>query len=623
MRKKYLLSPLVFVTILLFGSLSFAQNEPDRLADVIKEGNISIRLTTVAEGLTAPNWGTPAPGDKAHLFVTDQNGILWAIELATGAKRVFLDARDRLVSLGVRGPGSFDERGLLGVAFHPRYARNGLLYTYTSEPVTGPADFSTVPLGESADHQAVILEWKVNDPADPESVVDPASSRVLLRIDEPQFNHDGGAVNFGPDGKLYISLGDGGGRDDQGVGHSEGGNGQDPSNVLGSILRIDPNGTNSANAQYGIPDYNPFVGQPGFVDEIFAYGFRNPFRFSFDMARGDLYVGDVGQDDIEEVDVVTAGGNYGWNLKEGSFCFDANGTDPGFAFVQDPCPNEPPDLIDPVAEYNTADSLTNNVDGRSVIGGFVYRGNAIKELFGRYVFGDFSRFTDTRVNNDGRLFFLKRRNIVRRNRVRTSKIREFELVGRESFGRSLLGFGQDASGELYVMANDTGVPFGTGPNLDQPTGVVLKISAGPRGGNLKFAANLSGDQEVPPVDTNTTGDIDLQFNRKLTKAEFALKVNNGVAITQAHLHCAAEGENGPVVAFLSGSIPGGFDVDGELAEFTLTDANIAAVDADCLPSIGMSINDIADLAAAAQEGKVYVNVHSVANPPGEVRGQLN
>ncbi len=456
--------------VFLFSSVGLAQG--GLLADIIQQGGAPIRLETVATGLTAPNWGTFAPGDDSRLFVTDQDGILWAIDLATGAKSVFLDTSGRLVPLGAFGPGTFDERGLLGVAFDPDYAANGLLYTYTSEPVSGAADFSTMPPSTPANHQTVIIEWQVPDPGDPASVVDPTSARELLRIDEPQFNHNAGAVNFGMDGMLYIALGDGGGRDDEGVGHGPSGNAQDPSNVLGAILRIDPQGSNSANGQYGIPADNPFVGQAGFAEEIFAYGFRNPFRFSVDMETGDLYVGDVGQDDLEEVDVVVAGGNYGWNIKEGAFCFDPNGSAPGFAFDDDPCPNEPPGLIDPVAQYNTADDRDNNFDGRAVVGGFVYRGEAIPGLVGRYVFGDFSRFTETSVNNDGRLFFLNKKDIVRGNKIKTSKIVEFQLVDRDRLGLSLLGFGQDADGELYVLGNQTGVPFGS-------TGVVLKIAPGP------------------------------------------------------------------------------------------------------------------------------------------------
>ena len=413
----------------------------------IQVAGAPIRLATVSTGLTAPNWGIAAPGHPDRLFVTDQSGQLWNIDLTNGSKTMFLDVSARLVSLGIGGPGSFDERGLLGVAFDPDYQANGLVYTFTSEPATVPADFSTQPMGVAPNCQSVIIEWEVADPDDPDAVVDPASARVLLRIDKPQFNHNGGCINFGPDGMLYIATGDGGAADDQGVGHSPQGNGQDTSNVLGKILRIDPSGTNSTNGQYGIPADNPFVGPDGVVDEIFAYGFRNPFRFSFDSGTGRLIVGDVGQNDIEEVDVVVAGGNFGWRIKEGTFLFDANGTSQGFVTAN--APNQPPGLIDPIAQYD-------HDEGLAVIGGFVYRGSAVPPLRGRYVFGEFAQT----FSSDGRVFFLQGK-----------KVREVKLSEQKQLGMALLGFGQDAAGELYVLANATGVPFGQ-------TGVVLKIERG-------------------------------------------------------------------------------------------------------------------------------------------------
>ncbi|MFW6074903.1 MAG: PQQ-dependent sugar dehydrogenase, partial [Chloroflexota bacterium] len=311
----------------------------DPISDPIEQEGAPVELSTVTDGLTAPTWATAAPGASSErLFASDQDGILWSIDLETGEKGVFLDVGDRLVDLGIGGPGTYDERGLLGFAFHPDFISNGLLYTYTSEPVAGPADFSTMPAGVSPNHQSVITEWQVPEPSNPDSVVDPDSSREVLRIDQPQFNHNGGTVIFGPDDMLFVALGDGGGADDQGTGHVSGGNAQDPGNILGSILRIDPLGTNSVNGEYGIPSDNPFVGDPDALDETYAYGFRNPYRMSFDLETGDLYAGDVGQNDIEEVDVVTAGGNFGWRLKEGSFCFDPNGDGPGFVFDADPCP---------------------------------------------------------------------------------------------------------------------------------------------------------------------------------------------------------------------------------------------------------------------------------------------
>ena len=452
MRRLPIVIGLVALLLLFTAAPGGANNgEPleDPIPEPIRKGRVEVGLELVAEGLTAPNWGTFAPGQSGRLFVTDQDGILWAIDLQRGGKRVFLDVSDRLVELGAFGPGTFDERGLLGVAFHPDYAANGLLYTYTSEPVDGEADFSTMPAGEEPNHQSVIAEWTVPNPTSRRSMVDPGSRRELLRIDQPQFNHDGGALNFGPDGQLYISLGDGGAADDQGVGHSPQGNGQDPSNPLGTILRIDPQGSNSANGQYGIPADNPFVGMEGFVEEIFAYGFRNPFRFSFDRDTGTLWAGDVGQNDIEEVDIVESGDNYGWRIKEGTFCFDPNGDDPGFVFDCGPG-DAPPDLIDPVAEYD-------HDEGIAVIGGFVYRGSDVDALAGRYVFGDYSCPC---TRDYGRVFFLRE----------DGQIRELRFQDRRLLRLWLLGFAEDADGELYVLGNHTGIPF-------ENTGEVLRITS--------------------------------------------------------------------------------------------------------------------------------------------------
>jgi glucose/arabinose dehydrogenase/plastocyanin len=436
---------------------------PTPLADPIPEpiaaGNIHLQLQTLATGMTAPNWATAAPGVDDEIFVTDQAGTLWAVDLETGDQRVFLDASGLLVDLGIFGEDSFDERGLLGVAFHPDYQSNGYLYTYTSQPDTAEPDFSTMPAGFNPNHQTVITEWGVPNPADPEAVVDQKSAREILRIDQPQFNHDGGALNFGPDGMLYIALGDGGDADDEDggsdpfgepvVGHGCQGNAQNLESILGKVLRIDPLGNDSANGQYGIPADNPFVNTMDALDEIWAYGFRNPFRFSFDSMTGELWLGDVGQNDIEEVVVVNAGDNHGWNHKEGSFFFVRNGQQPGY--VTDRELAVPSDLVDPIAQYDHS-------EGISVIGGFVYRGSSIEPLQGRYVFGEFAQT----FSNDGRLFYLDE----------TNTIHEFPLIDQVGVGLSILGFGQGPDGELYLLGNTTGVPFGD-------TGVVVKIATIP------------------------------------------------------------------------------------------------------------------------------------------------
>ncbi len=490
----------VAAALLATPGLAIAQGLEDPILEPIAEGNVTIGLEVVATGLTAPNWGTFAPGDSGRLFVADQDGILHAIDLATGDKSTFLDAGGLLVPLGAAPEIGldFDERGFIGVAFHPGYQSNGLLYTYTSEPAdSGAADFTTQPPGTTANHMSVITEWRVPNPADPAAVVYPPSRRVLMRIDQPQFNHNSGAIVVLPDGTLLFTVGDGGGADDQPdkdnqlfiteimVGHGDVGNGQNPETILGSVVRIDPAGNSAPNGQYAVPANNPFYVPgaanggmagcaDGLCDEIYAYGFRNPFRMSVDAKTGLAFLGDVGQNDIEEVDIVVGGGNYGWKIKEGSFLFDDNGAEQtdGPAFPSKDSPGQPLGMIDPVAQYD-------HDEGVSVIGGFVYRGNGVGQLRGRYVFGEFSKppFNPFGVVCDGRLFYLDKRvdanaDLIRRqvqNNELQNPIRELKFAGGETMaGRCLLGFGEDANGELYVLTNAQAIPFGT-------SGEVLRI----------------------------------------------------------------------------------------------------------------------------------------------------
>ncbi len=445
-------------------------------------------MEVVTTGLVAPLKGVIAPGHRNNLYVIDQPGIAWNIDLSTNARTPFVDLTSRIVTLGVCGPNTFDERGLLGLAFHPRYKQNGLVYTYTSERTSGAPTFpSTLPASQPPDHQNVVAEWRVPNPGNPASVIDPSSRRELLRVSWPQFNHDGGDMAFGPDGKLYIAMGDGGGADDADgqdfvtappdfpvcgnapiVGHQVDGNAQKLNVPLGKILRIDVDGRNSANGQYGIPRDNPFVSTAGALPEIWAYGFRNPFRLSFDTRSGDLYVGDVGQNDIEEVDLAVRGGNFGWNLKEGTLFFHINGNLEGFASrepdkTRGKIPNK---LIDPIAQYDT------HHEGHSVIGGFVYHGRGLRDLSGKYIFGDFSvlfKFP-TGPHDYGRLFAMDAGSSHN-----LQEITQLIVVPGGALSLALLGFGQDASGEIYALGNVSGLPF---PNPDPaigPTGRVLKL----------------------------------------------------------------------------------------------------------------------------------------------------
>lgn len=404
-----------------------------------------IGLELIADGLTAPLALMPGGDGSGRLFILDQIGQIWILT-AEGEllDQPFLDVSNLMVALSP----SYDERGLLGLAFHPNYAENGRFFVYYSAPLRDEA-----PVGW--DHTSHISEFRVSE--DDPNRADPDSERIILQVDQPQSNHVAGQITFGPDGYLYIPLGDGGAANDRGPGHTpELGNGQDTSNLLGSILRIDVD----SGDPYAIPDENPFTGEDSRA-EIYAYGLRNPFRITFD-AGGEqrLFVGDVGQNLWEEVDIVTRGGNYGWNIKEGTHCFDPQ------------APNNPPEqcpdtgplgrpLIDPILEYKNA-----NVPGglgRSVIGGYIYRGDALPAFQGRYIFGDWSTsgavadgvlLVATPPETDGEMWPFQELSV---NTSESGRLNSY-----------LLSFGQDADLELYALVSDS-----LGPSGD--TGKVYKI----------------------------------------------------------------------------------------------------------------------------------------------------
>ena len=406
---------------------------------------VRAKLQTVASGLTAPVDLEDAADGSGRLFVVEQTGKIKILQNGAILPTPFRDVTARLVPIMP----DYDERGLLGLAFdsdfnNPAGVGYHRIYTYTSEPVSGKADFS-VPDREPFDCQTVIAEWQVSA-ADP-NVIDPATRREVMRIDKPQFNHNGGHLAFGgQDHLLYISLGDGGNANDVGAGHNARiGNGQDTTVVLGKMLRIDPRdpaltpgsaGRVSRNGKYRVPRSNPFFYRPPTVPEIFAYGLRNPYRFSFDALTDLLVIADVGQDNIEEVDIVGAGANCGWNRKEGSFLFDPKDG----SIRNDRHPD--PTLTEPVVEYS-------HQDGIATIGGFVYRGRlAAPVLKGQYVFGDLFGTAS------GRLFF---------SDLGAGTIFEFQIgADDESLGAFLKGFGQDAQKEIYVLSDTNIGPSGTG-----------------------------------------------------------------------------------------------------------------------------------------------------------------
>ena len=348
-------------------------------------GRLELALAVVADGFEQPVLAIAPPGD-ARLFVVDQPGIVWVT--ADGDPEVFLDLRDDVVFGG--------ERGLLGLAFHPDYADNGLFYV----DYVGTGNFTR------------IAEYAVSVDADR---ADPASRRVLLEIRQPANNHNGGMVAFGPDGNLWIGMGDGGGAND------EFGNGQRPDTLLGAMLRIGVGP--EAPEPYGIPADNPYADGEDGAPEVRAIGTRNPWRFTFD---GDLlYVADVGQNAIEEIDVVAFDdprANFGWPIKEGDECFRAS-----------PCDAD--GLIDPVLVYG-------HDEGCSVTGGFVYRGVAIPELEGHFLYGDYCAgwVRSLTVTDDAA--------------PEVASEHEWFPPGTAS---NLTSFGTDSAGELLVVTADGAV----------------------------------------------------------------------------------------------------------------------------------------------------------------------
>ncbi len=453
----------LLMTSLLLGACKKTIDDPID-EEIISHGNNGnkikdIDMVLIEDGFASPI-GLVAPpeddkwkGDKKgkniddkRLFVIDQAGKIWILDKQGNKLNMpFLDLTDRIVPLTP----NYDERGLLGLAFHPNFARNGKFYVYYNGlPRTGGPQ-----AGVPWNNTSVISEFRVS--SWDKNQANAGSERRLFEIDDPQSNHNGGTLAFGPDGYLYIAIGDGGAANDVAPGHVEdwyavnaGGNGQDVrANLFGNILRIDVDRGNP----YGIPWDNPFVGKVG-RDEIYAYGFRNPFRFSFDMEGShQLFAGDAGQVLYEEVSIVKKGGNYGWNVKEGTHCFNAANNKVEF-------PNCPSfdefgnRLIDPIIELN---NWQNPKGGKAttIIGGNVYRGKDIKQLDGKYVFGTFSQNPTTA---NGELF------VATPSRIGLWSFKELDLKSfPNDLGYFLKGFGQDNDGEIYLTVSSILGPTGT------------------------------------------------------------------------------------------------------------------------------------------------------------------
>jgi glucose/arabinose dehydrogenase len=380
-RSLILTSLLIALTAGVFAS---AQDTPTTSRSTAPDP-ASVRLTEIARGLNRPLFVTDAGDGSGRLFVVEQGGRVWILQNGERLTAPFMDV-SFLVSPEANGFG-YTERGLLGLAFHPDFVNNGIFFiNYTD-------------LGGSS----VVARYRVS--ATNPNAADLDSAEILLVQSQPYPNHNGGHVLFGPDGYLYIGFGDGGSQGDPQ------GNGQNLGTWLGKVLRIEV----GTQAGYRVPDDNPFVGTPGALPEIWAYGLRNPWRFSFDRATQDLYIGDVGGSSWEEINFQPAdsagGENYGWSLYEGMH----------------PVRNAsaPADLVMPIAEYS-------HQLGISVSGGYVYRGTNIPELQGVYLYGDFGYGTIWSAWRDA-----------------TSTWQSQVLMS--NTGYTISSFGEDASGELYIV----------------------------------------------------------------------------------------------------------------------------------------------------------------------------
>ncbi|MEP7290961.1 MAG: PQQ-dependent sugar dehydrogenase [Chloroflexota bacterium] len=377
-----------FTSLVLLGMLfavsAFGVIQAQDTARTAPPNRDGVQLVPYADGFDRPLFAAGAGDDSGRLFVVEQGGKIWIVTDGQKSETPFLDVSE-LLSRDVFG-GGYSERGLLGLAFAPDFASSGAFYINYSD----------------LNGDTVVARYHIS--ADDPNVADPASAVTILTQEQPYPNHNGGNMAFGADGYLYISFGDGG-------------SGGDPENRaqnlgtwLGKILRIDVSGDS-----YTVPENNPFVGVEGVLPEIWAYGLRNPWRFSFDRETHDLYIGEVGQGDWEEIDFQpadsTGGENYGWRVYEGLHPFSGEAV--------------PPDLVTPIAEY--AHNL-----GASVSGGYVYRGSMIPDLVGVYLYGDFGTGTIWTLYRDASGEWQ-------------------DDVFMPNSGHSISSFGQDDSGELYLV----------------------------------------------------------------------------------------------------------------------------------------------------------------------------
>ncbi len=379
---------------LTLGSNSFGADAPPRLLPKVQLERVLPQLT-----LDRPLWMQEVEG---RFFVVEQKG-----RIVTTAKNGDGSETSEFFNIIDRKPFGDNEEGLLGLAFHPGFATNRQFYVYYTQ---------------HNPRRSVISEFKASG-----EKADLASERVLLEIPQPYSNHNGGQISFGPDGFLYITLGDGGAADDP---HN---NGQNTAALLGKILRIDVNTRATINKRslgYGIPKDNPFIDMPyGVRPEIWAFGLRNVWRFSWDRQTGDLWAGDVGQNLWEEVDIIVKGGNYGWCVREGFHSFKPG---PAEAKYREPITEYPHN-----PQIAAQSAFPHQGFGLSITGGYVYRGNKFPALRGIYIYGDYTLRS---------IFGLRWEN---------GRVTDQAILLQQP--KNIMSFAEDTEGELFLLAQDGGI----------------------------------------------------------------------------------------------------------------------------------------------------------------------
>lgn len=425
--------------ILFATLLALSASRPATGAEANASTSIGLKLIT--EGLGAPTVLVSVPDGSGRMLLAEQAGVIHFLDHdGKKSEQPFLDLRGKIVSLGA----GMEERGLLGLALHPQFKSNHKFYVVYSASLRPSAP-------PKWDHAERLSEFKAT--GSDFSTADMASERILLEIDEPDWNHNSGRIAFGPDGYLYWTVGDGGafhdvGDVERGRGHPPEGNGQRLQTLLGKVLRLDvDHGT-----PYGIPRDNPYAdGQKG-LPEIYAYGLRNPWGISFDRGgRHDLIVTDVGQDRWEEINVIVNGGNYGWRLREGFDGFDPkNSQSAPTNSVSVGADGKP--FVDPVFVYKTLRGRGTDPDsyGVTITGGYVYRGKAFPSLVGKYIFADWSR---SMAFPDGTLLVATippSGSSPVRWTAQPLALKDFPNGRIKSY---IWALGEDDDGELYVLAN--------------------------------------------------------------------------------------------------------------------------------------------------------------------------